>query len=102
MRKVCTRLYASLLSGRVKASFIEYSSSRCVRDPSPVAKHLLNDPKSFSETAKYWAQAYAGAPLDVDETDGKGKASAAQMAGLDSGSVKKFMDMGFAEGDVVS
>lgn len=57
------------------------------------------DRDGYNSTAKYWAQAYAGA-IDLDGS--AVKRSAANMAGLDPVFVKKFADMGFPEKDVVS
>ncbi|KAJ9100013.1 hypothetical protein QFC19_005831 [Naganishia cerealis] len=84
----------------------------------PVAKHYNTSRESFNNTARYWAQAYAGAPPDAPPS---GSAAAARngnddeeivvtghrsravdMAGLDQSSVNKFKAMGFAEEQIVS
>jgi ubiquitin-conjugating enzyme (huntingtin interacting protein 2) len=83
---------------------------------SIVAKHYKTSRDSFNKTAKYWAQAYAGAPLDgssaapapptsVDDDDeivvtGQ-RSRAVELAGLEQSSVNKFKAMGFAEDQIV-
>lgn len=83
---------------------------------SIVAKHYKTSRDSFNKTARYWAQAYAGAPLDgssaapapptsVDDDDeivvtGQ-RSRAVELAGLEQTSVNKFKAMGFAEDQIV-
>ncbi|KAJ9106801.1 hypothetical protein QFC20_003987 [Naganishia adeliensis] len=92
-------------------------------DPQPddpqdaeVAKHYKTSRDSFNKTARYWAQAYAGAPLDgssaapapptsVDDDDeivvtGQ-RSRAVELAGLEQTSVNKFKAMGFAEDQII-
>lgn len=67
-----------------------------------VAKHYLSDIKSFNETAKHWAQAYAQAPAGkVQAVPGGKQATDAEMAGLSEVHVTAFMDMGFPRDKVV-
>jgi hypothetical protein len=81
-----------------------------------VAKHYKTSRDSFNKTARYWAQAYAGAPLDgsaaapappasVDDDEeivvtGQ-RSRAVELAGLEQSSVNKFKAMGFAEDQIV-
>lgn len=81
-----------------------------------VAKHYKTSRDSFNKTARYWAQAYAGAPLDgsgaapapptsVDDEEeivvtGQ-RSRAVELAGLEQSSVSKFKAMGFAEDQIV-
>lgn len=84
-----------------------------------VAKHYNTSRESFNSTARYWAQAYAGAPPDAppsgpaattsnandndDDIVVTGQRSrAVDMAGLDQTSVNKFKSMGFPEDQIVS
>jgi hypothetical protein len=81
----------------------------------PVANHYKTSRESFNDTARHWAQAYAGAPIKAGSTSasngdtavaiggkGVGKPSAAALAGLEEADVKKFVQMGFPENVVVS
>lgn len=66
----------------------------------PVAKHYLTSRESFNSTARYWAQAYAGAPTAAGGVGGAtgfvagGKKEkgddAIALAGLDKAEVAKF------------
>lgn len=107
----------------LKSTLISLQSLLC--DPQPndpqdaeVAKHYNTSRESFNSTARYWAQAYAGAPPDAppsgsatatssandddDEIVVTGQRSrAVDMAGLDQASVNKFKSMGFAEDQII-
>lgn len=102
----------------LKSTLISLQSLLCSPEPkdpqdAEVAKHYMTSRESFNETAKYWAQIYAGAP------GGKGKGEAKEpgkeegvaelsessraiaLAGLSEEHVNKFVDMGFGFSKVV-
>ncbi|KAJ9107531.1 hypothetical protein QFC21_000988 [Naganishia friedmannii] len=108
----------------LKSTLISLQSLLCDPQPSDpqdaeVAKHYNTSRESFNSTARYWAQAYAGAPPDAppsgpatttsnandaddDEIVVTGQRSrAVDMAGLDQTSVNKFKSMGFAEDQII-
>lgn len=98
----------SLLTSRSSTSVscrTRTSCSRCRLPPTPsapllsVAKHYLTDRASFNETARYWAQAYAGAEGGPGS---KAKKGSIALAGLDPIAVDRFIAMGFPEEQVVS
>ena len=74
----------------------------------PVAKHYLTSRASFNDTARYWAQAYAGAPTAAGGVGGAtglvpgGKKEkgddAIALAGLDKSEVQKFENVSRQEG----
>lgn len=82
-----------------------------------MASHYKTDRASFNNTARHWAQAYAGAPTSggaaVSLPGGAGATTAAgagrpaggpgkaALAGLDEADVSKFVQMGFTEDQVV-
>jgi hypothetical protein len=92
-----------------------HTHATCSRFPA-VAKHYKTSRDSFNKTARYWAQAYAGAPLDtpaaassavnvVDDDEeivvtGQ-RSRAVELAGLEQAAVNKFKAMGFPEDQIV-
>ncbi|GHJ85988.1 hypothetical protein NliqN6_2390 [Naganishia liquefaciens] len=105
----------------LKSTLISLQSLLC--DPQPddpqdaeVAKHYKTSRDSFNKTARYWAQAYAGAPPDGPPTsDAAGttvaddeeivvtgqRSRAVELAGLEQSAVNKFKTMGFAEDQII-
>ncbi|KAL7409603.1 ubiquitin-conjugating enzyme/RWD-like protein [Mrakia frigida] len=93
----------------LKSTLISLQSLLCSPEPSDpqdaeVAKHYLTSRESFNSTARYWAQAYAGAPTAAGGVGGAtglvgGKKEkgddAIALAGLDKAEVMKFENMGF-------
>ena len=97
----------------LKSTLISLQSLLCSPEPSDpqdaeVAKHYMTSRSSFDETARYWAQTYAGAP--AKEHVGGGKADARSgttkdeiaMAGLERAHVEQFEGLGFERSKVVS
>ena len=99
----------------LKSTLISLQSLLCSpepRDPqdAEVAKHYMTSRASFDETARYWAQIYAGAPGKGN--NGKAPEGVAavraetprdevQMAGLEKAHVDQFEALGFERGKVV-
>ncbi|KZO96768.1 hypothetical protein CALVIDRAFT_545332 [Calocera viscosa TUFC12733] len=95
----------------LKSTLISLQSLLC--DPQPndpqdaeVAKHYLTSRASFEQTARHWAQAYAGAPAtqgDAQPAKGvkAGKADPVALAGLEEKHVKQFEDLGFERGKII-
>lgn len=96
----------------LKSTLISLQSLLCSPEPNDpqdaeVAKHFMNSKKSFNDTAKYWAQIYAGAPkascdlkgLKVSQ-GGAGQDEIA-MAGLEKSHVDQFENLGFPRHKVV-
>lgn len=83
----------------MRLNLTRLASSHCPR-PTSVAKHYLTSRASFNDTARYWAQAYAGAPTAAGGVGGAtgltpgGKKEkgddAIALAGLDKSEVQKF------------
>ncbi|KZT59389.1 hypothetical protein CALCODRAFT_467016 [Calocera cornea HHB12733] len=98
----------------LKSTLISLQSLLC--DPQPndpqdaeVAKHYLTSRVSFEQTARHWAQAYAGAPPTTGG-DGAGAAKAAKggkvdqqvaLAGLEERHVVQFENLGFERGKII-
>ncbi|KAI0056412.1 hypothetical protein BV25DRAFT_1580633 [Artomyces pyxidatus] len=89
----------------LKSTLISLQSLLCSPEPNDpqdaeVAKHYMTSRSSFEETARYWAQVYAGAP-------GKGKVpkvgaqDAVAIAGLEKAHVDQFEALGFERGKVI-
>ena len=86
----------------LKSTLISLQSLLCSPEPNDpqdaeVAKHYMTSRSSFEETARYWAQAYAGAPggpnaQGLDEV---------AMAGLEKAHVDQFESLGFERSKVV-
>ncbi|VDB99424.1 unnamed protein product [Peniophora sp. CBMAI 1063] len=92
----------------LKSTLISLQSLLCSPEPNDpqdaeVAKHYMTSRSSFNETARYWAQAYAGAPGGGKA--GKGTAGAPRdeiaMAGLEKAHVENFEGMGFERSKVI-
>lgn len=110
----------------LKSTLISLQSLLCSPEPNDpqdaeVAKHYTTSRASFEQTARYWAQIYAGAPApkgkaaaaagaDVEMADaevGKAAGKAAErdevaMAGLEKAHVDQFEGLGFERSKVVS
>ena len=93
----------------LKSTLISLQSLLCSPEPNDpqdaeVAKHYMTSRSSFNETARYWAQAYAGAPGGAKA--GKGTTGGARdeiaMAGLEKAHVEQFEGLGFERSKVVS
>ena len=75
---------------------------------SPVAKHYLTSRQSFEETARYWAETYAGAPRKAPEdatpsaSSNAGPRDEIAIAGLERDHVDQFTALGFPQSKVVS
>jgi len=98
----------------LKSTLISLQSLLC--DPQPndpqdaeVAKHYLTSRASFDLTARHWAQAYAGAPVDaspapaglaVNGASARGPDPVA-LAGLEERHVANFENMGFERTKVI-
>jgi len=104
----------------LKSTLISLQSLLCSPEPSDpqdaeVAKHYLTSRDSFNETARYWAEIYAGAPPSEKTnaisaaTSDKGKVKAVATpevdeiaaAGLDKQHVEQFEALGFERRKVV-
>jgi len=102
----------------LKSTLISLQSLLCSPEPkdpqdAEVAKHYMTSRDSFNDTAKYWAQIYAGAPGGKGAGDAKEAGKEKEVAGLSESSraialaglseehVNKFVDMGFGFSKVV-
>lgn len=109
----------------LKSTLISLQSLLCSPEPSDpqdaeVAKHYITSRESFNDTARYWAQAYAGAPgagssssssshpssgstPSATRANGNGSAEeqAIALAGLDRREVEKFEGLGFGRAKVI-
>jgi ubiquitin-conjugating enzyme (huntingtin interacting protein 2) len=104
----------------LKSTLISLQSLLCSPEPSDpqdaeVAKHYLTSRESFNETARYWAEIYAGAPpsekgsVCTAATSDKGKVKAVATpevdeiaaAGLNKQHVEQFEALGFERRKVV-
>ncbi|TFK22922.1 hypothetical protein FA15DRAFT_705929 [Coprinopsis marcescibilis] len=89
----------------LKSTLISLQSLLCSPEPNDpqdaeVAKHYMTSRGSFEQTARYWAQIYAGAP------GGDGKAvkqvdDEVAIAGLEKAHVDQFESLGFPRGKVI-
>jgi ubiquitin-conjugating enzyme (huntingtin interacting protein 2) len=111
----------------LKSTMISLQSLLCSPEPkdpqdAEVAKHYLTDREGFENTARYWAEIYAGAPPKEKKAEGedakdkapasdakKGKAAAKRAevdeiaaAGLNAAHVSQFENLGFERKKVVS
>ena len=96
----------------LKSTLISLQSLLCSPEPNDpqdaeVAKHYSTSRSSFEETARYWAQIYANAPIkpgskaaDPSRT-GTPKDEVA-IAGLEKAHVDQFEGLGFERSKVVS
>lgn len=104
----------------LKSTLISLQSLLCSPEPSDpqdaeVAKHYMTSRESFNETARYWAEIYAGAPPSENgsetsaTTSDKGKIRAVATpevdeiaaAGLNKQHVEQFEALGFERRKVV-
>ena len=98
----------------LKSTLISLQSLLCSPEPSDpqdaeVAKHYMTSRSSFEETARYWAQTYAGAPAKEHVGGMVGKADVRAgtprdeiaMAGLERAHVEQFEGLGFERSKVV-
>lgn len=88
----------------LKSTLISLQSLLCSPEPNDpqdaeVAKHYMTSRSSFEQTARYWAQAYAGAPREVKDTTVDDEVA---IAGLDKAHVDQYESLGFPRGKVVS
>ncbi|EJU02948.1 hypothetical protein DACRYDRAFT_94114 [Dacryopinax primogenitus] len=96
----------------LKSTLISLQSLLC--DPQPndpqdaeVAKHYLTSRQGFEQTARHWAQAYAGAPVtssggeDSKKGEKGSKVDLVALAGLEEKHVAKFENMGFERGKII-
>ncbi|CAE6447589.1 ubiquitin-conjugating enzyme (huntingtin interacting protein 2) [Rhizoctonia solani] len=94
----------------LKSTLISLQSLLCSPEPNDpqdaeVAKHFLTSRPSFNDTARYWAEIYAGAP---PRNPGQGKVGQSDtprdeiaMAGLERAHVEQFCMLGFDRSKVV-
>jgi len=99
----------------LKSTLISLQSLLCSPEPSDpqdaeVAKHYMASHTSFDETARYWAEIYAGAPRKTPKpstsSDSSAKSPLAKrdeiaMAGLERAHVEQFCDLGFPQAKVI-
>jgi ubiquitin-conjugating enzyme (huntingtin interacting protein 2) len=95
----------------LKSTLISLQSLLCSPEPNDpqdaeVAKHYMTSRASFEETARYWAQAYAGAPKKGGSArDGKAPETIERdevaIAGLEKAHVDQFESLGFERSKVV-
>ncbi|CAE6375781.1 unnamed protein product [Rhizoctonia solani] len=88
----------------LKSTLISLQSLLCSPEPddpqdAEVAKHYLTSRSSFNDTAKYWAEIYAGAPPGNPGESKSGQLSTPQdeiaIAGLERAHVEQFCALGF-------
>lgn len=65
-----------------------------------VAKHYLSDRESYERTVRFWAERYAGKPIDLANGDDKCDVDV-QLYGIDGESVRELTDMGFEKKSVI-
>ncbi|KAH6911710.1 ubiquitin-conjugating enzyme/RWD-like protein [Coprinopsis sp. MPI-PUGE-AT-0042] len=87
----------------LKSTLISLQSLLCSPEPNDpqdaeVAKHYMTSRTSFEATARYWAQAYAGAPREVKDTTVDDEVA---IAGLDKAHVDQYESLGFPRGKVI-
>jgi ubiquitin-conjugating enzyme (huntingtin interacting protein 2) len=90
----------------LKSTLISLQSLLCSPEPNDpqdaeVAKHYMTSRGSFEETARYWAQTYAGAPGGKGPAVKKGDRDEIAIAGLEKAHVDQFEAIGFERGKVV-
>ena len=91
----------------LKSTLISLQSLLCSPEPSDpqdaeVAKHYTTSRLGFDETARYWAQIYAGAPAkNGDKSGGNETRDEAAIAGLEKAHVDQFESLGFERSKVV-
>ncbi|KAF8601385.1 hypothetical protein BDV93DRAFT_538553 [Ceratobasidium sp. AG-I] len=102
----------------LKSTLISLQSLLCSPEPddpqdAEVAKHYLTSRSSFNDTAKYWAEIYAGAPPSSEQGEAKSSQSGGgakapagprdeiAMAGLERAHVEQFCALGFEKEKVI-
>ncbi|KAJ1303066.1 hypothetical protein OPQ81_011267 [Rhizoctonia solani] len=95
----------------LKSTLISLQSLLCSPEPNDpqdaeVAKHYLTSRSSFNETARYWAEIYAGAPPTRNSGATKiGQPSTPRdeiaIAGLERAHVEQFCGLGFDRNKVI-
>ncbi|KAL5482341.1 UBC1 [Sanghuangporus weigelae] len=94
----------------LKSTLISLQSLLCSPEPSDpqdaeVAKHYTTSRASFEETARYWAQIYAGAPVKGNTRKPTIGAGAVRdeiaIAGLEKAHVEQFESLGFERSKVI-
>jgi len=96
----------------LKSTLLSLQSLLCSPEPNDpqdaeVAKHYLTSRQSFEETARYWAETYAGAPRkECKDTAPSASLNASSrdeiaMAGLERDHVDQFTALGFPQGKVI-
>ncbi|KAF8321975.1 ubiquitin-conjugating enzyme/RWD-like protein [Cantharellus anzutake] len=97
----------------LKSTLLSLQSLLCSPEPNDpqdaeVAKHYLTSRQSFEETARYWAETYAGAPRKeskdsaaVAPLDPAGPRDEIAIAGLDRSHVDQFTALGFPQNKVI-
>ncbi|KAH7099172.1 ubiquitin-conjugating enzyme/RWD-like protein [Auriculariales sp. MPI-PUGE-AT-0066] len=91
----------------LKSTLISLQSLFCSPEPkdpqdAEVAKHYMTSRESFNETARYWAQTYAGAPGKADAPkNAPGTTDPAAVAGIERPHVDRFIGMGFEETKII-
>jgi len=88
----------------LKSTLISLQSLLCSPEPNDpqdaeVAKHYMTSRSSFEATARYWAQAYAGAPREGKDSTAVDDEVA--IAGLDKAHVDQYESLGFPRGKVI-
>ena len=95
----------------LKSTLISLQSLLCSPEPddpqdAEVAKHYLTSRSSFNDTARYWAEIYAGAPPSGGKSDARAGQSDAPrdeiaIAGLEQAHVDQFCALGFERSKVI-
>ncbi|CAE7067931.1 unnamed protein product [Rhizoctonia solani] len=94
----------------LKSTLISLQSLLCSPEPddpqdAEVAKHYLTSRASFNDTARYWAEIYAGAPTRSSGESNTSQPSIPQdeiaIAGLERAHVEQFCTLGFDRGKVI-
>jgi ubiquitin-conjugating enzyme (huntingtin interacting protein 2) len=90
----------------LKSTLISLQSLLCSPEPNDpqdaeVAKHYMTSRSGFEETARYWAQVYAGAPGKREKPNAAGDRDDIAMAGLERAHVDQFESLGFERNKVV-
>ncbi|CAE6438671.1 unnamed protein product, partial [Rhizoctonia solani] len=95
----------------LKSTLISLQSLLCSPEPddpqdAEVAKHYLTSRSSFNDTAKYWAESYAGAPSSGNLSESRVEQpdiprDEIAIAGLERAHVEQFCALGFDRSKVI-